>query len=348
MKAEFSNISISKIGTAVPKNSLDLMSLTDLATEAVLKTIIKTTGISSVRVAENNMTSSDLCVEAANNILEDTENEEIDALIFVSQTRDYHLPQTSFIIQNRLNLRKDVFCLDMPLGCSGYINGLFQASLLLQISNIKKVLLLAGDTSTKMINAKDRATRMVFGDGGSATVLEKGSDTISFNIQSDGSGADNLIIKSGAFRNPSDEKSKIPLLMEEGNYRSAEDIYMGGMDIFNFALREVPTIVDEHLRDSNITKDDIDLLVLHQANKFMVDYLRKRIKINREKVPVEVDNYGNTGPCSIPLVLSLKGNNYKEENKLKSVMMCGFGVGLSWGTALTNLECTMFYEPVEI
>ena len=200
------------------------------------------------------------------------------------------------------------------MGCSGYINGLFQASLLLQIPNIKKVLLLAGDTSTKMINAKDRATRMVFGDGGSATLLEKGNDTISFNIQSDGSGADSLIIKPGAFRNPSDEKSKTPLLMEEGNYRSGEDIYMAGMDIFNFALREVPTIVDEHLGDLNKTKDNIDLLVLHQANKFMVDYLRKRMKVSREKVPVEVDNYGNTGPCSIPLVLSLKGNNYKKEN----------------------------------
>jgi len=143
-------------------------------------------------------------------------------------------------------------------------------------------------------------------------------------------------------------KFDIPLLMEEGNYRSSEDIYMGGVDIFNFALREVPTIVDEHLRDLNKTKDNIDLLVLHQANKFMVNYLRKIIKINKEKVPIEVDNYGNTGPCSIPLVLSIKGNNYKKENKLKSVMMCGFGVGLSWGTAMTNLENTIFYKPVEI
>ena len=212
MKAEFNNISISKIGTAVPKNSLDLMSLSDLGTERELKTIIKMTGISSVRVADDNITSSDLCIEAANNILKDSENVEVDALIFVSQTRDYHLPQTSFIIQNRLKLRKDIFCLDMPMGCSGYINGLFQASLLLQIPNIKKVLLLAGDTSTKMINLKDRATRMVFGDGGSATVLEKGNDNISFNLQSDGSGANSLIIKSGAFRNPSDEKSKTSIL----------------------------------------------------------------------------------------------------------------------------------------
>ena len=348
MIAEFNNISISKIGTAVPKNSLDLMSLSDLGTERELKTIIKMTGISSVRVADDNITSSDLCIEAANNILKDSENVEVDALIFVSQTRDYHLPQTSFIIQNRLKLRKDIFCLDMPMGCSGYINGLFQASLLLQIPNIKKVLLLAGDTSTKMINLKDRATRMVFGDGGSATVLEKGNDNISFNLQSDGSGANSLIIKSGAFRNPSDEKSKTSILMEEGNRRSAEDMYMGGMDIFNFAMREVPNIVYEHLRDLNKTKDDIDLLILHQANKFMVNYLRKIIRLNKDDVPVEVDNYGNTGPCSIPLVLSLKGNEYIKKNKLKLVMMCGFGVGLSWGTATTNLENTLFYKPIEI
>ena len=324
------------------------MSLSDLGTERELKTIIKMTGISSVRVADDNITSSDLCIEAANNILKDSENVEVDALIFVSQTRDYHLPQTSFIIQNRLKLRKDIFCLDMPMGCSGYINGLFQASLLLQIPNIKKVLLLAGDTSTKMINLKDRATRMVFGDGGSATVLEKGNDNISFNLQSDGSGANSLIIKSGAFRNPSDEKSKTSILMEEGNRRSAEDMYMGGMDIFNFAMREVPNIVYEHLRDLNKTKDDIDLLILHQANKFMVNYLRKIIRLNKDDVPVEVDNYGNTGPCSIPLVLSLKGNEYIKKNKLKLVMMCGFGVGLSWGTATTNLENTLFYKPIEI
>ena len=178
--------------------------------------------------------------------------------------------------------------------------------------------------------------------------LKKGNDNISFNLQSDGSGANSLIIKSGAFRNPSDEKSKTSILMEEGNRRSAEDMYMGGMDIFNFAMREVPNIVYEHLRDLNKTKDDIDLLILHQANKFMVNYLRKIIRLNKDDVPVEVDNYGNTGPCSIPLVLSLKGNEYIKKNKLKLVMMCGFGVGLSWGTATTNLENTLFYKPIEI
>lgn len=310
--------------------------------------IINTTGISQICISDDNQTSSDLCIDAFNTILEDHPEipNEIEAVIFVSQTPDFIAPQTSNIIQHKLEMSNDVLTFDLRMGCSGYVYGLMQAKLLIN-SGLNKVLLLAGDTSTKFINKKDKTVSMVFGDAGSATVIEKKNNSKSFFcLGSDGSNFDKLIIKDGAFRNMIDlDKSFEEIQISDGIIRSNSDLYMDGMAIMNFAIERVPKSIDDLINYSGISKNSINKVILHQANAFMIKYLAKKIKIDQIKVPFEAAYFGNTGPSSIPLALcnlnkkgKLKGDN------LDNYILSGFGIGLSWATSLLSLKHTKFYN----
>jgi 3-oxoacyl-[acyl-carrier-protein] synthase-3 len=349
MEKLFHNINISHIASAIPFNTLNLLEFSKVYGDSEVRKIINSTGISKVRIAPNGMTTSDLCSAAFSNIIEnsDLDKEEIDAIIFVSQTPDYRLPQTSNIIQDKFKLHKRTVCFDLPMGCSGYINGLLQASMLIA-AGCRKVLLMAGDTSTHLINKNDRTVTMVFGDGGSATIIEPGCNDLYINICSDGSGADKLVVEAGGFRLPSNLETGIALEVEPGIFRSKNDLYMDGMAIMNFAISEVPDIINDSLNYLNWNSDDVGCYAFHQANAFMLNYLRKKIKIPAEKVPISIDGFGNTGPASIPLMLSSLYPKLSENNQLEKVVMCGFGVGLSWGTACSNLSKTKFYKPIEI
>lgn len=342
----FKNISISGISTVVPKNVLNLETLSSVYGQEDVRKIIATTGIKKVRIADEETTASDLCYQAAHHLIEqlDIEKDEIDALIFVSQTNDYSLPQTSNVLQSRLGLNENVFCLDIRLGCSGYIIGLFQASLLINGGACKNVLVLAGDTTSKIINPKDKSLRMVFGDAGSATFVNRGSDDIGFKIHNKGSGFSELIIPAGGFRKPISNLTSNEITDKDGNVRSENDLYMNGAEIFNFAINNVPTLIDDLLKIAKWSKTEVDLFLFHQANNFMVEYLKRKLKIITEKVPLGVENYGNTGPCSIPLLLS-----YITEKQFSSdkVIMCGFGVGLSWAGCYTNLAKTKIFKTID-
>jgi 3-oxoacyl-[acyl-carrier-protein] synthase-3 len=204
---------------------------------------------------------------------------------------------------------------------------------------------LSGDTSSKLINEKDRSLKMVFGDGGSATLIEEGNDKLSFIIYSDGSQFDSLIIPDGGFRNPINESSTQLKFDTDGNGRTSSNLYMDGMAIFNFAIKRVPPLIEEILDFVNWKKDEVDLYALHQANKFMVDYLRKKCKVSLEKMPVVVDGIGNTGPGTIPILMTELNSNNKELNK---VIMCGFGIGLSWGALSCNLSKTNILNTIEL
>jgi len=309
--------------------------------------IIKTTGIDSIRIANNNTTTSDLCYIAAESLFSDNHIDRslIDGLIFVSQTGDYRLPQTSHILQHRLNLPTNTLCLDLPIGCTGYIYGIYQASLMLQSKSCKKVLLLAGDTTSKLINNEDKSLKMVFGDGASATLIEEGNDDICCIIHSDGSNFEHLIIPNGGCRN----KQQVPITElisdKDGNKRTLNDLYMDGMGIFNFAISKIPPLINEILQYNENDDEDIDAYILHQANKFMIDYLRKKTKILNDKLPLMVNGFGNTGANSIPLVLTeLFSNN---NDNLKRVLLCGFGVGLSWGAIICDLSKTKILKTIE-
>lgn len=346
LETVFKNISISGISTVVPKNVLNLESLSSIYGQEDVRKIIATTGIKEVRIADNETTASDLCYQAAQYLIEqmDIVKDDIDGLIFVSQTNDYILPQTSNVLQSRLGLNENVFCLDIRLGCSGYVVGLFQASLLIESGACKNVLLLAGDTTSKIINPKDKSLRMVFGDAGSATIIASGSDCIGFKIHNKGSGFSELIIPAGGFRKPISSLTSNENTDQDGNVRSDNDLYMNGTEIFNFAINKVPSLIDGLLKIAKWSKTEVDLFLFHQANNFMVEYLKRKLKIITEKVPLGVENYGNTGPCSIPLLLShISGKQFSSDK----VIMCGFGVGLSWAGCYTNLSKTKIFKTID-
>ena len=292
MKTLFKNISISHVATAVPSNILDLNSFSDLYGESEVKKIISGTGISKVRVAPAHLTTADLCEAAFRQIVNQSnlDTEEIGALIFVSQTADYRLPQTSIILQDKLRLSRETACFDIPLGCSGYVYGIFQAAMLIA-AGIKKVALLAGDTSTRIINQRDRSVSMVFGDAGTATIIESGKKDIHISLRSDGSGSDKLIIPAGGCRVPSNAQTRQSREIEPGVFRSDEDLYMDGMAIMNFAISEVPLMISETLNALDWKQEDVGCFALHQANAFMLNYLRKKMKLPVEKVPISVDGF---------------------------------------------------------
>ena len=344
MKVKIKGIKISAISSCVPREKLDLYSLSINFGEAEVNKIINTTGIKSVRQANKDTTTSDLCYLSSIKVLSECgiEPKEIDGLIFVSQTADYKMPQTSHILQNRLGLKKDTICFDMPIGCNGYIYGLFQASLLIQSGACEKVLVLCGDTTTKLINDQDRSLKMVFGDGGSSTLVEKGKHELSFIIYSDGEKFKDLIVNSGGCRMPYTELNNQLIVDADGNARTNSNLYMDGMSIFNFAIKCVPPLIDEILGYNNWKKEEVNLFALHQANKFMIDYLRKKLKVGLDKMPVVVDGFGNTGSATIPILLTESLNNINNK-----VVLCGFGVGLSWGAATCDLSETKIIKTLE-
>lgn len=344
METTFKGLKIAKIATVLPSNKMSLLELGDIYGDSEVRKIIKTTGIEFIHKADETTTASDLCYHAALKLFEkDVDKDEIDGLIFVSQTRDFILPQTSHVLQDRLNLKENTFCLDIPAGCSGYIYGLFQAGLLISSGACSNVLVLAGDTTTRIVNEKDRASRMVFGDAGSATLVTKGDDEMAFNIKAKGAGKDDLIVPAGAFRNPSNETTSLTMPAEEGCARSKEDLYMDGMAVFNFAITKVPKLIEETLATLKWNKNELDAVVLHQANQFMINYISKKIKLGAEKVIFAAKNYGNTGPASIPLAISEKFNDNNLE--LKKILLTGFGVGLSWGACNCDLSQTQIFKP---
>tara|TARA_Y100001954_G_C15693383_1_gene543999 strand:- start:17 stop:1081 length:1065 start_codon:yes stop_codon:yes gene_type:complete len=340
MNFKFNNSSISHIFCCIPKAKKNLYNYSkDIGiSEKEAEKIIKTTGIKEIRIASNE-TSLDLCFEAAKNLLAEISDEEIkkiDALIFVSQTRDYIIPQSANILQDKLNLKTDIICLDIPLGCSGFIYGLFQSNLLIQ-SGCEKVLLLAGDVSTKMISKYDKTVSMVFGDAGSASLINNDNLKSFYDFGNDGSGYKDLIINDGGFRNRYSENSNKIKEFDKGIMRARSDLYMDGLSIMNFAINRVPKSINKILKNNFLKIDDIELIFFHQANKFILDYLCKKMKFDSKKAPFLAEIYGNTGPTSIPLAIShfLIENSF---NNKKNVILSGFGVGLSWGSLLIDLS----------
>ena len=350
MKCLINNVSIQAIATYLPTNILEMTSLNDLYGEDDVKMVINATGVERVHVADEQQTASDMCFEAASFLIEKEKinKEDIDALVFVSQTADYRAPATSIILQDRLGLSKEIVCFDIPYGCSGYIYGIFQAASLIGSGACKNILVLAGDTTTKMINPKDRSQRMVFGDCGSATIVSKGEGQIGFHICSDGSEHEKVIIPAGGFRIPSSEDTRKEYSDSEGNIRTQENLYMDGSSVFNFIIKSAQQSINTLLQYMKWDKDDVNFFALHQATRFTLSYLRKRLKLDSEKAPINIANYGNTGPTTIPLVLTDTSHNESgvDTTNWNKVLMSAYGVGLSWGSIACDLSETHIYKPI--
>ncbi len=332
MKKTFSHVVVCGLAAMLPKEHIKMEDLSPFYGEKKVKRIMKATGIEELRVAPPGKTASDYCAEAAARLFEvgGFHFADVDGLVFVSQSPDYLVPHTSAILQHRLRLPTSSIAMDLNYGCAGYVYGLFQAALLIETGFCKRVLLCVGDTMSRHVHPKDKALRMLLGDGGTATLLSWTENTTqsTFSFFTDGSGAGALMIPAGGARMPC-RRGETDVLQEDGdgNVRMAENLFMDGTAIMNFELNNVPQKIDEVLEQAGWRQDEINLFALHQANAFMIKHIAKKMKLPSEKVPVDVTHTGNTSSASIPLMLC---DLYAGKNEvLKKVITCGFGTGLS-------------------
>jgi len=344
------HIAVDGIAACVPKN---VVKSTDFpfATDFERETFVKGTGVEELRMATDGVCASDLCFEAGEKLLDDLKinRDEVKILLFVSQSPDYFLPATAIILQQRLQLSKNCMAFDVGLGCSGYVYGLSVAANLLQNMQDGKALLLVGDHSTFSSNPKDKSTRPLFGDAGTATLLSKKmtADPIFFNLQSDGSGYESIIIRGGGTRKPYRACSLENREVEPGIWRNDLSLEMDGVEVFNFALREVKKNILDTIEFAQKKSSELDYFVLHQANKFMNETVRKKMKIEPEKVPYSIQKFGNTSSASIPLTMVTQLAQ-KLENESLNLLLCGFGVGFSWGSAYLSTSKVKIIPLIEL
>ena len=296
------------------------------------------TGIYQRRIAGKNETACDLASEAAKNLFNEYNIDplEVDFLLLCTQSPDYFLPTTACILHNNLGLKNSCGALDFNLGCSGYIYGLSLAKGLIQSSAAKNVLLITSETYSKHLHDNDKGNQTIFGDGAAATLIssENGSGIISnFQFGTDGTGAKNLIVKNGGFRNP--KLTGEDLFDDSGFIKNDDFLYMNGQEIFSFTTKAVPVLVNKTLEVNNLTMDNVDLFIFHQANKFMLNYIRRKIKIPENKFYIFIENCGNTVSSTIPIALKeaeLDGTLLPG----MTVLLVGFGVGYSYGSTIIN------------
>lgn len=348
-KSAFDSIAIRGIACAVPnqvRTSSDWIST--FGQEAVDK-FVRMTGVSQVHCSHEKQTASDLAYVAADYLLaqKGIDPKSVQALIFVTQSPDYRLPATAFVLQHRLGISQDSICFDVNLGCSGYVNGIALLSSIMAESEISRALLLVGDTSSKVVSPLDRSSAMLFGDGGSATLLEKtnpGQGVIRHATKSDGHRYRSIIRSAGGYRhrNASLERT---IQDEDGNLRSHFDLLMDGPAVFAFSVGEVPKLIKEFLREIDTSISDYDCVVFHQANMYILRQIMKRLEIPESKVPLSIDRYGNTSVTSIPLTLC-DAYGEKVDGSIE-VLLCGFGVGLSWGVLSLRLNKNELF-PIQV
>jgi 3-oxoacyl-[acyl-carrier-protein] synthase-3 len=332
--ARTSGVAVAGVAAAVPARVVSESDLAAIYGPDEAKKICDAVGVRRRHVTTAKLCTSDLGEAAARRLIDDLgwQMSDVDLLIFISQTPDYVLPATACALHGRLGLKKDAAAFDINLGCSGYVYGLWTAVSMMQTSDAKRALLFVGDTISRLASPHDRSVAPLFGDCGTVTALEKrdGAGDMLFQLGTDGRGTQNLIVPAGGFRTPRSEESGRRTEREGGNVRSEEDLFMDGPEIFSFSLREVKPLVASVLANARMSADDVDHFVFHQANRFMLDHLVKRLKLPEEKVVIGLSDYGNTSSASIPLALITNLRGELRERALE-LMLVGFGVGYSWG-----------------
>ncbi|MBR4379779.1 MAG: ketoacyl-ACP synthase III [Bacteroidaceae bacterium] len=334
------NVSVAGITTCVPKNVEENTSL-PFFKEGEAEKVILSTGIERRRIVSPGVTSGDLCSKAAEDLIQGLgwDKEEIDCLVFVSQTHDYILPATSCVIQGKLGLPNSCCCFDISYGCSGWVYGLSVISAMISGGVMKKGLLLVGDTTSTFKSAKDKTARPLFGDAGTATAIEfkEDAEEMRFALYANGYKYDSIIVPDGGCRNPFSASSLVETEYEEGVIRTPMHSAMNGMDVFSFGITKAPEVTKEILEFSGKTVDEVDYFIFHQANKFMNEKIRKKLKIAEEKVPYSMKDFGNVSCATIPLTIDYRFNN-ASELKDKEIVATAFGVGLSWGSTIFRLS----------
>lgn len=336
---EIRNVVIKGISACIPK---DKELIKDIYKWDEVDTFIKITGITQRRKSPYSVTSSDLCSVAAEKLIKelDWNPKEIDCLVFVSQTQDYILPSTSSVIHGKLGLSKECYTLDISLGCSGWVYALSVIASLMQNGTMKKGLLLAGDTITKLCSPEDKSTFPLFGDAGTATALEfddKNESNFKFIFNADGKGFETIIVEEGGQRNPFDFESLKDIEIGKDKIRKPINLALDGAQVFAFGITKVPKQIKALAAHYNINLDSIDLFVFHQANMMMNEMIHKKLNLSKEKVPYSLCEFANTSCASIPLTLVSQCKETLKNNNLKCITS-GFGVGLSWASVCLDLN----------
>ncbi|MEM1433794.1 MAG: ketoacyl-ACP synthase III [Pseudomonadota bacterium] len=316
------------VHASVPDQRFDNLNNPSSFTDEERRKFVDLTGVRERRIAPSSICSTDLCHDAARRLLAELDwpAETIDLLAFVTQTPDYFQPSNGALAHRDLGLPLDCASFDITLGCSGYPYGLSVAAHMVAAGTAKRALVLHGETPTKVNHPDDRATFLLFGDAGSATALEfdESAGTCGFNLHSDGTGYDDLIVPGRGFRVEQPENDRDRFL------------YMNGTNIFNFTLKRVPKLVRDGLALMEWQTGDVDRFVFHQANLFMLKHLMKKLKVPAERAPLTIESFGNTGGVSVPLTMA---RHYLEQppGAAERLMLLGFGIGLSWGAAMFEI-----------
>jgi len=320
----------------LPEKELTNEQLAQEFPEWTVEKIASKIGVRVRHIAAENQTAADMGVKATEKLFAEyaIDRTQIDFLLFCTQSPDYFLPTSACVMQSRLGLPTSCGAMDFNLGCSGFVYGLAMAKGLIAGNMAKNVLLITSETYSKLMHPKDKGNRTIFGDAAAAALISTDgfAQIGDFSFGTDGTGADNLIVKTGAFRN---RNPKNDLKFDENNYpKSSDYLFMHGGNIFHFTSHAVPAMVEDVLRKNAVSQKDIDLFVFHQANKFMINFLRKQLNIEKEKFYIYMENVGNTVSSTIPIALY----HAQKEGVVKgNILLAGFGVGYSWGATILKI-----------
>ena len=348
----YKNVGITALSACVPSRVIDNYHYDlDIWPEEEVKKVVDKVGVIERRFVDEKTCASDLCFAAAEKLIADNgiNKSEIDLLVFLSQTPDYRMPATSILLQNRLGLPMSTMAFDISLGCSGFISTLSIVYAMMQNHGFRKALLLDGETRSKVYSRKDRREAFIFGDAGVAALIERNEKfgESHFSLNSDGSRGELIMIPGGGYRNMSSaETLKEKVVDEYGNIRSDEHGHMNGADVFNFVIVEVPKDIKRLIAVTGEDIQTMDYYVFHQANAFINNYIAKKMKLDKERIPWTIQKYGNTSSVSVPLTIvsELQG---KLDGK-KKLMLSAFGVGMAWGTAVVPFVDCKISDIVEI
>lgn len=345
------NVKMVGLVACVPPNIEENFSLPIFENESEANKVIASTGIERKRVVKPGTTASDLTFQGVKALLNELNwmPEDVDALIYVCVSRDYIAPITSAILQDRLGFRQDCYCVDLPLGCSGWVYGMSNLASILSHGDLKKGLLVCAETNSLNRSAKDKTVKPLFGDAATVTALEYDaawSNPLQFTFGVDGSGYKAVWTEYGGTRNPITLESIVEKEVEPGIIRRGIDMVVNGMDVFSFAIKVPPRSLASLIEHFEIDVEKVDFLFLHQANKYIDERIRKKLKMPEEKVPYCLQDYGNTNSASIPLAMVACKADELLHNSFEC-LACGFGVGLAWGSMhfwTDPLKCVKMIE----
>lgn len=333
-------VSIAAIRSAVPDNLVSVQDFEDVFGREAVEKFSKSTGIYQMYKALPEQTASDLAYVATEQLLTDkaVDRSQIGALIFVTQSPDYRRPATACVLQKRLGLSEDCAAVDVGLGCSGFVYGLQLAESMMASSDAPYALLLLGETASKLVDPHDRSIAMMYGDAGAAVLLERNEEArFATLLRSDGDRFKSIILPAGGFRDMYPDHDRF--LCSDGIERSLYDIFMDGTAVFSFSITDVPRALDDYFAKTETSPSDYDVFAFHQANHFIIRQLIRKLGIPKERVPLSLGEYGNTGGVSIPLTLCDAYAGTADDSM--RVLACGFGIGLSWGVTSFHLDASM-------